>query len=192
MEVRRSRGRTGHGCHRAGWRSRAFCGTTPTWAAMRRTFAVYALAAGSLVSCRDTTGLPQGPTGLPEIAPATSEQFAVSVHARKPLPGEPIASVRISGGTGSVTIEVARPSMCAPVVEAGLRRAAGELTVVARVSSDPATLCVGQPYTHVVDYKGTITMLSAGVYRVRVFDAFRPNSPQLMGSATVSVTAPAP
>ncbi len=152
---------------------------------MRRTFSVYALVACSLVSCRDTTG-------LTEFAPATSEQLAVSVNERKPFPFEPIPSVHISGGSGRVTVQVTRPGMCATVVEAGLHRSAGELAVVARASSDPAALCSGPIFTHVVDYKGTITMLSAGAYRVRVFDAAWPNNPQLIGSATVSVTASTP
>lgn len=145
---------------------------------------MYALVASSLVACRDTTG-------LTVIAPATSEQLAVSVHERRPNLRERVPTVRISGGTGSVTIEVTRPGMCATIVDAGLSRAPGDLAVVARVSSDPAALC-GPILTHVVDYKGTITMLSAGAYRVRVFDAGWPNNPRLIGSATVSVTAPAP
>ena len=152
---------------------------------------MYALVASGLVSCRDTTGLTQDAKGLTEIAPATSEQLVVSAHERKPFWREPIPSVRISGGSGSVTIQVTRPGLCATVVDAGLSRAPGDLTVVARVSSDPAALC-GPRLTHVVDYEGTITMLSAGAYRVRVFDAARPNSPRLIGSATVSVKAPAP
>lgn len=145
---------------------------------------MYALVASSLVSCRDTSG-------LTEAAPAISEQLTVSVNARNPFPFEPIPRVRISGGTGSVTVQVTRPGMCATIVDAGLHRSAGELAVVARVSSDPAALC-GPKLTHVVDYKGTITMLSAGAYRVRVFDAAWPNNPQLIGSATVSVTDFAP
>lgn len=159
---------------------------------MRKTFYMYALVASSLVACRDTTGLTREISGLTAIAPATSEQLAVSIHERTPYLGEPIPTVHISGGTGSVTIEVTRPGMCATVVDAGLSRAPGDLAVVARVGSDPAALCAGPIFTHVVDYKGTITLLSAGAYRVRVFDAAWPNNPQLIGSATVSVTAPAP
>lgn len=151
---------------------------------MRKTLYMYALLASSLVSCRETTG-------LIETAPETSEQLAVSVQDRTPNPGEPIPTVRISGGTGNVTIEVTRPGMCATVVVAGISRAPGDLAVVARVSSDPAALCAGPIFTHVVDYKGTITLLSAGAYRVRVFDAAWPDSPRLIGSATVSVSAPA-
>jgi hypothetical protein len=152
---------------------------------------VYALVASSLVSCRDTAGLTQDSTGLTEIAPATSEQLDVSVHERRPNLGERVPTVRISGGTGSVTVQVTRPGLCATIVDAGLNRSAGELAVVARVSSDPVALC-GPKLTHVVDYKGTITRLSAGAYRVRVFDAAWPHNPQLIGSTTVSVKAPAP
>lgn len=151
---------------------------------MRKTLYMYALLASSLVSCRETTG-------LIAIAPATTEQLAVSVQERRPILGEPIPTVRISGGTGNVTIEVTRPGMCATVVVAGLSRAPGALAVVARVSSNPAALCAGPIFTHVVDYKSTITSLSAGAYRVRVFDAEWPNSPRLIDSATVSVSAPA-
>jgi hypothetical protein len=78
--------------------------------------------------------------------------------------------------------------MCATRVDARINRSGQVLSVVSRVSSDPAALCAAN--VTVVDYQGTINIASGGSYLVRVFEAEGDNDPQLIASAAVSVYAP--
>jgi hypothetical protein len=139
--------------------------------------------ATTLTVCKD----PVEPIPIP---PATSEQLAVSVQTRARIAGERVPVIRVSGGAGTVAFMVTRADVCAPQVTAGLSRGAQDLTVVATVSQTLDSLC--DPFPSVVEYAGTITAVSSGSYRVRVFDARDPNTPTLIGSAVVSVSAPAP
>ncbi len=134
----------------------------------------------SLASCRGD------PT-----APPTSEILPVSVQTRSVIPGEVIPSVRISGGQGNVTIQVTTVGMCATLVDAGVSRAPHELAVVTHVGSNPAALCAAVVEARATDYQGTITSVSEGTYRVRLFEGIADATPRLIGSAIVIVSRPA-
>jgi hypothetical protein len=134
------------------------------------------VVAGSLVGCNDTMG----------IFP-TPEDLAVTVITRNPIQGETIPLVRILPGMTTVTVIVARPGLCGTQVEASLSRAPGDLVILARVSADPLAFCAG--VVTVATYTGVISDLPAGPHRVRVFEAQEMGSPQLIGSAVVSVAA---
>jgi len=146
---------------------------------MKETSYLCLLLATALIACRDTTG---------PIAPLATEPLAVTVQTRGPVQGEPIPAVHISGGLGAVAVAVTRYGMCATRVDARVNRSGQVLSVVSRVSSDPAALCLAM--ITVVDYQGTIKVSSGGSYLVRVFEAEGDNDPKLIGSAAVSVYAP--
>jgi hypothetical protein len=132
----------------------------------------------SFVSCREPA---------PVLLPSTSEQLALSIQPN-PAGGDPLPRVRISAGSGSVSIVVTQRWMCGGRVTAGVNRAPGDLAIVVRQILDSTAVCA--PMIAVLDYTGTITGLSAGSYRVRVFEA-QSNGSRLLGSATVSVSTPA-
>jgi hypothetical protein len=146
---------------------------------MKKTSYFCLLLATGLVACHDSTGL---------NAPLATEPLAVSIQTRSPVQGESLPTVHISGGLGAVAIVVTRRGMCATRVDARINRSGQVLSVVSRVSSDPAALCAAN--VTVVDYQGTINVASGGSYIVRVFEAEGDNDPQLIGSAAVSVYAP--
>jgi hypothetical protein len=134
----------------------------------------------SLISCREPAPLP---------LPSTSEQLALSIQPN-PAGGDPLPRVRISAGSGSVSIVVTQRWMCGGQVTAGVNRAPGDLAVVVRqLMPDSSVVCA--PMIAVLDYTGTITGLSAGSYRVRVFEAQSNTRSRLLGSRTVSVSTPA-
>ena len=124
----------------------------------------------------------------PLTAPSTSEILSVSVQTRSPNMGEPVPTVRISGGMAHVAVSVTRPAMCATIVSAGVSRRGDELAVVAHVSPNPAALCINDLQPFVVDYGGIINSVNPGTYRVRVFEAVADDEPKLIGSGTVSVS----
>jgi hypothetical protein len=124
-------------------------------------------------------------------APPTSEILPVSVQTRLAIPGEAIPTVRITGGQGNITIQVTTVGMCATVVDAGISRAPHGLAIVAHVSPNPAAICIAMVQAKAADYQGTITSLSAGSYRVRVFEGLFGATPRLIGSAVVTVSRPA-
>ena len=124
----------------------------------------------------------------PLTAPSTSEILSVSVQTRSPNMGEPVPTVRISGGMAHVAVSVTRPAMCATLVSAGVSRRGDELAVVAHVSPNPAALCINDLQSFVVDYGGIINSVSPGTYRVRVFEGVADGEPTLIGSGTVSVS----
>jgi hypothetical protein len=132
----------------------------------------------SQASCRD------GP-----IAPKTSEVLPVTVQTRAAASGETVPTVRLSGGSGSLTVRVTRGAMCGTIVTAGVNRELGELAIVARVSDNPRLACIGQYL--VVDYEGTITSLRGGRYQVRIFESVTDGKPQLISSGMVTVLPPA-
>ena len=133
----------------------------------------------SLISCREPA---------PVLVPSTSEQLALSIQPN-PADVDPLPRVRISAGSGSVSIVVTQRWMCGGRVTVGVNRAPGDLTIVVRqLMPDSSVVCA--PMIAVLDYTGTITGLSAGTYRVRVFEA-QSNGSRLLGSATVSVSTPA-
>jgi hypothetical protein len=125
-------------------------------------------------------------------APQTSETLPVSVQTREAVPGEAIPSVHISGGQGNVTIQVTTVGMCATVVDAGVSRTPHELAIVTHVGSNPAALCAAILQARAADYQGTITAVSEGTYRVRLFEGIGDATPRLIGSANVIVSRPAP
>jgi hypothetical protein len=133
----------------------------------------------SLISCREPA---------PVLLPSTSEQLALSIQPN-PAGGDPLPRVRISAGSGSVTMVVTQPWVCGGRVTAGVNRAPGDLAIVVRQILDSSVVCV--PMIAVLDYTGTITGLSAGSYRVRVFEAQSNSRSRLLGSTTVSVSTPA-
>jgi hypothetical protein len=133
----------------------------------------------SLISCREPA---------PMLVPSTSEQLDLSILPN-PAGGDPLPRVRISAGSGSVTVVVTERWMCGGRVTAGVNRAPGDLAIVLRQVLDSTAVCA--PMISVLDYTGTITGLSAGSYRVRVFEAQSNNRSRSLGSATVSVSTPA-
>lgn len=125
------------------------------------------------------------------IAPATSENLPVSVQTRAPSVGEVIPTVRVSGGMGYVAVSVTRSATgCATLVSAGVSRGTDVLAVVTHVGPNPAALCALNLSNQVVVYGGIINSVAAGTYRVRVFEGVLDGTPQLIGSATVSVALP--
>lgn len=132
--------------------------------------------------------LSQTSCGEPLTAPATSEILPVSVQTRSPNTGEIVPTVRASGGMGYVAVSVTRQAMCATIVTAGVSRVGDALAVVARVSSNPAAMCIAGVQTMVVDYGGIINSVNPGTYRVRVFEVVADGEPKLIGSGTVSVS----
>jgi hypothetical protein len=134
----------------------------------------------SLISCREPA---------PVLLPSTSEQLALSMQPNR-TGGDPLPRVRISAGSGSVTMVVTQRWMCGGRVTAGVNRAPGDLAIVVRqILPDSSVACALM--IAVFDYTGTITGLSAGSYRVRVFEAQNNTRSRLLGSATVSVSTPA-
>ena len=134
----------------------------------------------SLISCREP---------VPVLLPSTSEQLALSMQPNR-TGGDPLPRVRISAGSGSVTMVVTQRWMCGGRVTAGVNRAPGDLAIVVRqILPDSSVACALM--IAVFDYTGTITGLSAGSYRVRVFEAQSNTRSRLLGSAAVSVSTPA-
>ncbi len=134
----------------------------------------------SLISCREPAPVP---------LPSTSEQLALSIQPNH-AGGDPLPRVRISAGSGSVSIVVTQRWMCGRRVTAGVNRAPGDLAIVVRqLMPDSIVACA--PMIAVLDYTGIIAGLSAGSYRVRVFEAQSNNRSRLLGSTTVSVSTPA-
>lgn len=133
----------------------------------------------SVISCREPA---------PVLLPSTSEQLALSIQPN-PAGDDPLPRVRISAGSGGVTVVVTERWVCGGQVTAGVNRAPGDLSIVLRQVLDSTVICA--PMIAVLDYTGTITGLSAGSYRVRVFEAQSNNRSRLLGSETVSVSTPA-
>jgi len=124
------------------------------------------------------------------VAPKASEPFPVSVQTRTAAEGEAIPTIHASPGAGSITIRVTRRAMCATLVSAAVSRGVDEIDVVSQVSADPTANCAPILAREVVDYAGTVRALSAGTYRVRVFEGEGDRTPEFIG--TVSVTVPSP
>jgi hypothetical protein len=134
----------------------------------------------SLISCWEPA---------PVLHPSTSEQLALSMQPNR-TGGDPLPHVRISAGSGSVTMVVTQRWMCGGRVTAGVNRAPGEIAIVVRqILPDSSVACALM--IEVFGYTGTITGLSAGSYRVRVFEAQSNTRSRLLGSATMSVSTPA-
>jgi hypothetical protein len=121
-------------------------------------------------------------------APPTSESMPVSVQTRMATPGETIPTVSISGGEGNVRIQVTTVGTCATIVDAGISRAPHELAIVTHVWPNPAAMCIAMVQAQAADYQGTITSLTEGRYRVRVFESLFGAAPRLIGSAVVTVS----
>lgn len=121
------------------------------------------------------------------VAPKVSESLSVSVQTRTAAQSELIPTIHASPGTASVTIRVTRAAMCATLVSAAVSRGVGELDVVSQVSAHPAANCAPIPARTVVDYTGTVNSLSAGAYRVRVFEGEGDRTPRFIGSVAITV-----
>ena len=95
----------------------------------------------SLISCREPA---------PVLLPSTSEQLALSIQPN-PAGGDPLPRVRISAGSGSVSMVVTQRWMCGARVTAGVNRAPGELAIVVRqILPDSSVVCA--PMIAVLDY----------------------------------------
>lgn len=136
------------------------------------------LTSANLIACREPPAM---------LLPSTSEPLALSIQPNHTGAGDRIPSVRISGGSGSVTMVLTQRWICGGHVSAGVSRAAGDLAIVVRqILPDSAVACAMS--IAVLDYTGTIAGLSSGSYRVRVFEVHRDRS-RIIGSSTVPVTA---
>jgi hypothetical protein len=78
-------------------------------------------------------------------------------------------------------------SLCATLVQAAVKRSVGEIDVVSHVSSNPTALCGPTSASVVVDYTGTVSSLSPGPYRIRVFEGVADRTPEFIGSVSVTV-----
>lgn len=125
------------------------------------------------------------------VAPNASEPIAVSVQDRTAPDGERIPRIYVSASAGSVAVRVTRGALCGTRVNAAVNRGAGEVDVVSHVSANPSLLCAPTPARAVVDYAGTVSSLSAGRYRIRVFEGVGDGTPRFIGSAFVTVPRPA-
>jgi hypothetical protein len=123
------------------------------------------------------------------MAPLTPELLPVSVQTRSFLPGERVPIVHMSGGAGIVTIRVTTTGVCVSAVNARINRAPHDLAVVSRITFEPGIACIDDLEGYVADYQGTITSLSEGSYRVRIFESFLGAEPSLIASTRVSVTS---
>ena len=121
------------------------------------------------------------------LVPGATEPLALTVQTRPPVAGERLPVLEVTGHAGTVRVQVARPDLACTLAEASVGRVAGTLTVVARVSGDPAALCAGG---FVVEYAGLIEDLASGQYRVRIYEAVGSGRPRLLGTRTVTVLAP--
>jgi hypothetical protein len=124
-------------------------------------------------------------------APSATEPLPVSVQTRTAAPTKLIPMISATPGAGSVTIRVTRRALCATLVSAAVNRGVGEIDVVSQVSADPAAHCAPIPASKVVDYTGTVDALSAGTYRIRVFEGEGERTPKFIGSASITVASPA-
>lgn len=152
---------------------------------MRRPAYVLSLLSVALVAVSGCSSEP--------VAPLATEPLSVSVNSRIAAQGEAVPAIYVSPGTASVTIRVVSPAeaVCAPVVDAKVSRNTGRIDVVSRVSSNPAALCAAGSVTGaVVEYTGTVAVLSAGSYRVRVFEARDDGDAKLIGDGTAIVASP--
>ena len=125
------------------------------------------------------------------VAPNASEPLPVSVQTRTAAQSDLIPTIHASPSAGSVTIRVTRGAMCATLVSAAVNRGVGEVDVVSRISADPTANCAPIPAREVVDYTGTVNSLSAGTYRIRIFEGEGDRTPKFIGSASVTVPSPA-
>ena len=124
-------------------------------------------------------------------APPVSEQLTIAVRTRPEIPDEPVPAIKVSGAATSISFQITRADvLCAAVVEAGLNRAAHELSVVARVWADPLIDCIAPPRPNVVEYGATILVIDPGPYLVRIFEANGNETPRLIGSGSARVSAP--
>jgi hypothetical protein len=124
------------------------------------------------------------------VSPSATEPLPVSVRTRTAAQRELIPTINAVPGAGSVTIRVTRGAMCATLVRAAVNRGVGEIDLVSQVSADPTANCAPIPVRQVVDYTGTVDSLSAGAYRVRVFEGEGDGPPKFMGSASITVPLP--
>jgi hypothetical protein len=123
-------------------------------------------------------------------APPVSEQLAITANTRVLIQGEPVPTLHVSGGSGTVAFQVTTFGPCAAIVEAGLSRTGNNLSVVARVWANPLADCVAQSRPNVVDYGATILVVAPGPYLVRIFEANGNETPRLIGSGSARVSAP--
>jgi hypothetical protein len=125
------------------------------------------------------------------VAPAASEPLPVSVSTRVAAQNELIPTIHASPGAGSVTISVTRGAMCATLVSAAVSRGVGQIDIVSKVSANPAANCAATAVRQVVDYSGTVRSLSAGTYRIRVFEGEGDRTPKFIGLVSATVPSPA-
>jgi hypothetical protein len=132
-----------------------------------------------------------GCRSLDPVAPGATEPLPVSVQTRTAARIEFIPKIHAIPGAGSVTIRVTRGAMCATLVTAAVSLGVGEIDVVSQVSGDPTAHCAPIPANQVVDYTGTVNSLSAGAYRIRVFEGEGDGPPKFIGSVSIRVPPPA-
>ena len=141
---------------------------------LRRRSVTAALVSVALLSgCREPT------------APDATEPLVVAVSHRLLTQEDQLPSVRVTAGPGQVSIAIARPSLCATLVEAHVARASRDLALVTRVAGNPGALCTAIPA--VVDYGVTIQNVAARSWTVRVFEAVGDGKPRFLRQAHVRV-----
>jgi len=119
------------------------------------------------------------------LVPDATEPLPLTLLVRRPIFRERLPALEVSGITGSIRVEVARPAIGCTLAEALVRRQPGVLTVVARVAGDPAALCLEEG--QVVEYAGVVARVAPGRYTVHVYEAVADGSPVRLGSRTVAV-----
>ena len=126
------------------------------------------------------------------VAPDASEPLPVSVQHRTAAQGEATPTIHASAGVGSITLRVTRHALCATLVSAAVNRGVGEIDVVSQLWNNPSALCAATiPANHLVDYTGVVSSVTAGTYRIRVFEREGYGPTKFIGSTSVTVPAPA-
>jgi hypothetical protein len=127
-------------------------------------------------------------SGSPSAPPA-SEGIQVTVTTRAAIPEEPVPAAQVTGGASSISFRVTRPWTCSTIVDAALSRAPHDLSIVARLWSDPLADCAIATPRPLVEYSGSVAVVVPGLYRVRIFEANGGETPRLIGSAVATIGA---
>ncbi|MEO5588778.1 MAG: hypothetical protein ABIS03_04260 [Gemmatimonadaceae bacterium] len=109
------------------------------------------------------------------VAPDVTQTISITSQQRLAIGATNVPALGVTAQPGAISFTVTSRAVCGKV-EAGISRIGGEIAVTANLFSEPAWLCVDLT-NWVVDYSGTISDLSPGTYRVKVFERRRDDAP---------------
>ena len=120
------------------------------------------------------------------VAPDVTQPISVTHQQRLASGDTKVPALSVTALPGAIGFTVTSRAVCGRV-EAGISRVGREIAVIANLFSEPAWLCVDLT-NWVVDYSGTISDLSPGTYRVKVFERRRDYAAaEYIASQTVKV-----